>query len=100
MNRKTRLPKMRALTKDEIEVLRWALHERYGIDRRKLFGIKRRLVNLGLIRVDIPRMPGWQDTQYEYTSKGSAVVREFDELQVVTNKIRKLRELITNLPGR
>ena len=42
-------------------------------ERSKRIGVERRLLNLGLLEIEVRRIPGYQRTVYNLTKKGIAV---------------------------
>ena len=88
---------MRALRKDEIEYMRGDVYF-WGImttrQRQKLVGLERRLMNLGLLRVDVPAIKNWQRTIYCLTAKGIRVREELRRIGRFNQALGDLLEVV------
>ena len=87
---------MRALRKDEIGYMRGDLFF-WGImttrQRQKLVGLERRLMNLGLLRVDVPAIKNWQRTIYCLSAKGMRVRMELRRIDQFNQVLGDLLEV-------
>jgi hypothetical protein len=87
---------MRALREDEVSYL---LDDWFHLDHNtetdpRVVGVERRLKNLGIIEVDIPRIPGRQSTIHRLTKKGVKVREELRAVHTVLREISILRRLV------
>jgi hypothetical protein len=88
---------MRALKQDEIDYLlalglsteaEWNLTRK---ERARLAGLERRLRNLGILKIEIKPIPGYQRTIYCYTKRGRKIRREVSVSHAVLRAVKELR---------
>jgi hypothetical protein len=81
---------MRALKQDEIDYL----SDPYSLyDDDVPHGLWRRLRGLGLVKVDVPRIPGYQRTLYVFSKKGEKLSQELMALRRFSENVAELKRL-------
>jgi len=91
---------MRSLREDEIDYLlgqgEFEFYFRFTPLRKpkNVISVERRLKNLGLLEIDVPRIPGYQVTLYRCTPKGLKIRGELLTAYEVLNQVMRLKEYL------